>query len=73
MRLLVMLKRKDNRFPNLTRTAFGQNEHAVGVVAAEYIGPSDSEATQARVSWYGQSVWSSMNSDPILTHYFSNS
>ena len=57
MRLLVMLKRKDNRFPNLTRTAFGQNEHAVGVVASEYnLGPSDSEAAQASAFWYGQSV-----------------
>ena len=72
-RLLATLKNRANRFPTLTRSEFGNDEHAVGVIASEYnLGPSDTLADDARASWYGRNVWDSMNNDTILRNYFNN-
>ena len=69
--LLSKLKNRSNRFPELTANQFDDNYHAASVVASEYnLGPSDSNAEDARPSIYGEAVWNSIKNDKLLKHFF---
>jgi|GEM_PF-6283100 len=71
--LLSKLKNRPNRFPNLSKTDFAANKHAVEVVATEYnMGGTNSNAEDAQSSGYGATAWSNLNSDNIIIHYFPN-
>jgi len=70
--LLVRLKNRPNRYPTLTRSAFGGNARACQIIATEYnLGASNSAEHAASPSDFGKEIWSIM-SDSVISHYFPN-
>lgn len=58
VRVLAHLKNRSNRYPSLSRAAFGANRQAMEIVASEYnLGATNSPETAAGPTWYGQAVY----------------
>ncbi|QLE75770.1 DUF4157 domain-containing protein [Streptomyces rectiverticillatus] len=71
-RYLARLKNRPNRYPKMTRAAFGSNERAVKIIATEYnLGPSTSAEALAEPADYGGQVWKYMQ-DPLMQQFFPN-
>lgn len=69
---LERLKNRSNRYPSLTRSAFGSNQRACEIIATEYnIGATNSPESAANASDYGRRIWGYM-SLPILRKFFPN-
>lgn len=56
-RVLAHLKNRPNRYPTLSRSAFGANARAMQIIATEYnMGATNSPEAAAGPTWYGQTV-----------------
>ncbi|MEW6731006.1 MAG: DUF4157 domain-containing protein [Acidobacteriota bacterium] len=70
--LLAKLKNRANRYPLMTRAAFGTHQRACEIIATEYnVGATNSPEPLANASDYGRRIWSYM-SLPLMQKFFSN-
>lgn len=67
---LAMLKNRPNRYPEMTKAEFGQDERAMSVVATEYkLGGSDSAEQDAKIILYGKWANEQMRYTFVREHF----